>query len=115
MEVFVNERDRILAHSLMTSANCAQEPYGEAVTVVGIMGVDHLDGVLACWMNAGDIRPLLTTPRPSLVSSIIWSGIKFSFRIGLFVLISLGLYYTGRIVIVLRRLSFDIVKYSYKI
>lgn len=103
MEVFVNERDRILAHSLMTSANCAQEPYGEAVTVVGIMGMGHLDGVRSCWMNIGDIRPLLTIPRPSLVSSIIWSGIKFSFRMGLFVLISLGLYYTGRKVVVLRR------------
>ena len=96
MEVFVNERDQILTHSLMTSANCAQEPYGPPVTVVGVMGMGHVSGVSSCWMNVGDIRPLLTIPKPSLLSTTVWSGVKFSFRMGLFVSCVAALYYVGK-------------------
>ena len=92
-EVFVNERDRILAHSLMVSANCAQEPYGEPVTVVGVMGMGHISGVSRHWMQVGDIRPLLVIPQPSRTSTLLWSGIKFSFRMGLFLFfVSAGYY-----------------------
>lgn len=95
-EVFVNERDRVLAHSLMTSANCAQEPYGPPVTVVGIMGMGHISGVSSCWMNVSDIRPLLVIPQPSLASMMVWSGVKFSFRMGLFLFCASAACYIGR-------------------
>lgn len=96
MEVFVNERDRILTHSLMASANCAQDPYGEPVSVVGVMGIGHVSGVSSCWMNVGDIRPLLTIPRPSVASMMVWSAVKFSFRMGLFVSCVGTLYFIGK-------------------
>lgn len=96
MEVFVDERDRILTHSLMTSANCAQKPYGEAVTVVGVMGVGHVNGVCSCWMDVGDIRPLMTIPKPSFASTLVWSGVKFSFRMGIFLTCATALYYVGK-------------------
>lgn len=96
MEVFVNERDRILAHSLMVSANCAQEPYGEAVTVVGVIGMGHVSGVNSCWMKVGDVRPLLAAPRPSRASIVLWSGVKFSFRMGIFLTCATALYYVGK-------------------
>ena len=95
-EVFVSERDKILAHSLMVSANCAREPYGPPVTVVGVMGVGHVSGVSSCWMDVGDIRPLMVVPRPSLASRIVWSGIKFSFRMGLFVCCASTVFYISR-------------------
>lgn len=96
MEVFVTERDRILTHSLMVSANCAKEPYGPPVSVVGVMGVGHVKGVSSCWMDVGDIRPLMTVPRPSLFSMMAWSGVKFSFRMGMFLSITTILFYTVR-------------------
>lgn len=95
-EVFVNERDKILAHSLMVSANCAQEPHGPPVTVVGVMGVGHVTGVCSYWMDVGDIRPLMLTPEPSLASMAVWSGVKFSFRMGLFFCCAWTLYSLGR-------------------
>lgn len=95
-EVFVNERDRILTHSLMKSANCIQEPYGDPVTVVGVMGIGHVNGVCSYWMNVGDIRPLLTIPSPSLASTMVWSGIKFSFRMGIFLTCVSALYFVGQ-------------------
>jgi pheromone shutdown protein TraB len=96
MEVLVNERDRILTHSLMVSANCAQEPYGPPVTVVGVMGIGHMRGVASYWMNVGDIRPLLTIPKPSLFSMMVWSAVKFSFRMGLFLSGVAALYYVRK-------------------
>lgn len=96
VEVFVNERDRILAHSLMVSANCAQEPYGQPVTVVGVMGLGHVSGVCSCWMKVGDIRPLLLIPRPPLASMVVWSGVKFSFRMGIFAFCASAVYFIGR-------------------
>lgn len=101
-EVFVNERDKILAHSLMVSANCANEPYGPPVTVVGVMGIGHMTGVSSYWMNVGDIRPLMVIPPPSKASMIVWSGIKFSFRMGLFVSCVTATFYLGRRVLAWR-------------
>lgn len=95
-EVFVNERDKILAHSLMVSANCAQEPHGPPVTVVGVMGIGHVAGVSSCWMNVGDIRPLMVVPRPSPASMVVWSCLKFSMRMGLFVGCATALCFLGR-------------------
>ena len=96
-EVLVNERDRILAYSLMVSANCASEPFGPARTVVGIMGMGHIRGVCSNWMTVGDIRPLLVIPRPSRTSTIAWSVVKFGFRMGTFTVIVSALYGTGKL------------------
>ena len=96
VEVFVNERDRILAHSLMVSANCYQEPYGNPVTVVGVMGLGHISGVTTHWMQVGDIRPLLIIPQPSRASTLMWSGVKFSFRMGLFLFFASAGYYIAK-------------------
>ena len=95
-EVIVNERDKILAHSLMESANCAYEPYGPPVTVVGVMGMVHIDGVCSNWMTVGDICPLLVIPRPSRISVLVWTGIKCSFRLGLFSFCVLSSYFIRR-------------------
>ena len=96
IEVIQNERDKILTHGLMESANCAKEPYGPAVTVVGVMGMAHVDGVCSNWMRVGDIRHLLTTPRPSRTSALVWAGLKISFRLGLFTLSVSSAYLIGR-------------------
>ncbi len=85
-EVFINERDKILAYSLMASANCAKQPYGPPVTVVGVMGLGHISGICSNWLAVDDIRPLMIIPEPSRTSLIVWSGVKFSFRTSLFLL-----------------------------
>lgn len=95
-EVVVNERDRILAHSLMVSANCAHQPYGPPVTIVGVIGIAHIDGVCSNWMSVGDICPLLVNPKPSRVNALVWTGIKFSFRQGIFSVCVLSSYFIGR-------------------
>lgn len=84
VEVLVNERDSILAYSLMACANCAQRPFGKPVTVVGVMGIGHIPGVCSKWLQVGDIRPLLIIPKTSFAHMMVWSGVKFSFRMGLF-------------------------------
>ena len=96
VEVFVNERDRILAYSLMVSAKCATRPYGRPVTVVGVVGIGHINGVTSRWLSAGDIRPLMITPKPSRTNMIILSGVKFSFRLGIFVVFVTSFYYIGK-------------------
>lgn len=95
-EVVVNERDRILTYSLMVSANCVQQPYGPPVTVVGVMGMGHIGGVCSNWMTVGDIRPLLIIPRPSRTSVLVWTGLKISFRLGLFSLCVSSAFFIAR-------------------
>ena len=92
MEVFVSERDKILAYSLMRAANCAQVPYGPAVTVVGVMGMGHIPGVEANWMQDVDVQPLLTTPPPSRTSRVI----RVSIRIGILGACAATIYFVGR-------------------
>lgn len=95
-EVVVNERDRILTYSLMVSANCVQEPYGPPVTVVGVMGMGHLNGVCSNWMTVGDIRPLLVIPQPSRTNAVVWTGLKLSFRLGFFSFCAISACFVGR-------------------
>lgn len=96
LNVFVSERDQILAYSLMLAANCAQEPYGEPVTVVGVMGIGHLPGIEANWNQTLDIRDLMVVPQPSPTARIVWKGTGIVFKLGL---VSLGIgcaYFIGR-------------------
>ena len=92
MEVFVSERDQILAYSLMRAANCTQQPYGQPVTVVGVMGMGHIPGVKANWMQNVDVQHLLTTPAPSLTSRVI----RYSVRIGIVGVCLAGAFLVGR-------------------
>ena len=75
--VFVDERDQILAHSLMRAANCAEEPYGPPRQVVGVVGIGHVTGIEANWMKACDIRHLLVVPPPSRLSTVFWLSVKY--------------------------------------
>ena len=92
MQVFVSERDQILAYSLMRAANCTQQPYGPAVTVVGVMGMGHVPGVEANWMKEVEVQHLLTTPSPSRTSRVI----GYSVRIGLLGACIAGVFIIGR-------------------
>ena len=92
MEVFVSERDKILAYSLMRAANCAQVPYGPPVTVVGVMGMGHIPGVEANWMQNVDVQHLMTTPPPTRTSR----AIRLSIRVGLLGICAATIYLVGR-------------------
>lgn len=92
MKVFVSERDQILAYSLMRAANCAQQPYGQAVTIVGVMGMGHIPGVKANWMQNVNVQHLHTIPAPSLTSRVIW----YSVKIGIVGVCLAGAFFVGR-------------------
>ena len=98
-EVFVAERDKILACSLMRAANCAQQPYGVAVTVVGVVGMGHVPGIEANWMQPNcqsQLKELLTVPVPSRASSIVWTAVKVGTGLGLMGLTAFGAYFIVR-------------------
>ena len=92
MNVLVSERDQILAYSLMRAANCTQLPYGPPVTVVGVMGMGHIPGVEANWMQEIDVQHLHTTPPPSLTSRVI----RYSVKIGIVGACVAGIFFVGR-------------------
>ena len=92
MNVLVSERDQILAYSLMRAANCTQLPYGPPVTVVGVMGMGHIPGVEANWMQEIDVQHLHTTPPPSWTSRVI----RYSVKIGIVGACVAGLFFVGR-------------------
>lgn len=96
LNVLVSERDQILAYSLMLAANCAQQPFGPPVTVVGVMGMGHLPGIESNWNENLDVRDLLTVPQPSRTSQIVWRGIGISFRLGVLTLCVGSVYFIGR-------------------
>ncbi len=91
-EVLVHERDKILAYSLMVSANCSSEPYGPPKTVVGIVGMGHIDGICSNWLLVGDVKPLLVIPKPSRANQIACFALKITFRVGTFTLVLASLY-----------------------
>ncbi len=92
VETFVNERDQILAYSLMAAANSAHPPYGPPVTVVGVMGIGHLRGIEANWNQNIRVVDLLSVPRPSRTSRLVWFGAKVSI-VGL---VAAGVVYVAR-------------------
>ena len=94
-EVFVQERDRILACSLMQAANCMQEPWGPPTTVVGVVGIGHVPGIEANWMDqqcVGQLRELLQVPVPSRASRVAWTAVRFGMGLGLVSLTAFSLY-----------------------
>ena len=86
-EVLIHERDRILTYSLMVSANCCTQPYGPPITVVGIVGMGHINGICSNWMLVGSIRPLLVIPESSKAVQIACFALKVGFRIGAFTMV----------------------------
>ena len=94
-EVFVQERDKILACSLMRAANCAQEPWGPPTVVVGVVGIGHVSGIQGNWLDRQclvQLRDLLHVPPPSRVSRVVWTAVKIGTGIGLVGLTALGVY-----------------------
>lgn len=75
-QVLVDERDQILAYSLMVSANCATEPYGPAVTVVSIMGMGHVQGVQRYWLKPVQVKQLMNIPQTSTGVRVAWTVVK---------------------------------------
>ena len=93
-EVFVTERDQILTYSLMQAANCAQHPFGHAVTVVGVVGMGHTPGIELNWMQPTHrhLGELFTVPAPSPTSTVAWKALKISAGLGLLSFTTLGVY-----------------------
>ena len=96
LEVFVSERDQILAYSLMLAANCAQQPYGPPVTVVGVMGIGHLPGIESYWNQELDVRELLALPQPSRTRQMVWAGTKLVFKLGFLTVCAGCVYFVGK-------------------
>ena len=96
LDVFVSERDQILAYSLMLAANCAQQPYGPPVTVVGVMGIGHVPGIESCWNQTLDVRNLLAVPQPSRTAQLVWRGTAIVFKLGLLTLCIGSTYFVGK-------------------
>ena len=85
VEVFVEERDKILACSLMQAANCMQEPWGQPAVVVGVVGIGHLPGIEGNWMDSecvGQLRELLQVPVPSRASRVVWTAVRIGMGMG---------------------------------
>ena len=94
-EVFVDERDKILACSLMRAANCAQQPCGLPVVVVGVVGIGHISGIEANWMDPdclGQLKALLQVPVPSRTSRVVWTAVKVGMGLGLVGVTAFGVY-----------------------
>lgn len=83
VRVLVEERDQVLTHSLKSAANCALQPHGPPVTVVGVMGMGHVPGVELNWETESDVRELLTVPQPSHTSRFLWAGFRIGTKIGI--------------------------------
>ena len=96
MEVFIDERDKILAYSLKLAANCAQHPYGPPVTVVGVMGIGHIPGIKTNWTKEMEVQHLMSVPEPSRTSRVVWAGIKLTLGVSFIGLVSATVYYVGK-------------------
>lgn len=98
-QVFVDERDKILACSLMRAANCIDQPYGAPVGVVGVVGIGHVPGIEANWMNPEcleQLRELLQVPVPSRTSRVVWTVVKVGTGLGVLAVTVLGIYSIAR-------------------
>lgn len=98
-QVLVDERDQVLAYSIMVSANCAAEPYGPAVTVVGVMGMGHVQGLQRHWLQPIQVKQLMAIPQPSAAARVAWASVK----VGMLGMFGLALYLGVRKVVSLLR------------
>ncbi|XP_019879854.1 traB domain-containing protein [Aethina tumida] len=94
-EVFLEERDVYLTHSLQMAAVDKLRPspkernpnFKEPLKVVGVVGIGHMPGIVRLWPNdqSGKIEEIMHIPPPSLTSI----AIRYTIRISL---LSLGGY-----------------------
>lgn len=75
-QVFVNERDIYLSHSLQIAAT--QVKQNEPCRVVGVVGMGHVAGIVANWgkVDSASIPPLMSIPPPSTSTKVIRSSLK---------------------------------------
>ena len=71
-----------LAHSLMKAANCVQEPYGQPMRVVGVVGMGHVTGIKSRWLSeeCKDVRELLRIPQPHWSSVAFWAYVGWGLQ-----------------------------------
>ncbi|XP_074097212.1 traB domain-containing protein [Cotesia typhae] len=80
-QVFVNERDKYLAHSLQLSVRPFQTSQGiKNSRVVGVVGIGHMPGIIKYWgkVQSSEILPLMEIPPQSLSSKILRVTFKVS-------------------------------------
>lgn len=83
-DVFVNERDLYLCHSLTLAATPTQLlPNGKPkpVTVVGVVGIGHSSGIAKKWGNVDEsqLPGILTVPPASLSTRLFKTTVKYGF------------------------------------
>ncbi|XP_044266692.1 traB domain-containing protein [Tribolium madens] len=86
-DVFLNERDVYLTHSLQAAATAAckknrgKEGGDEPIKIVGVVGIGHVPGITKLWPK--DQKPfiaeILQVPPPSLTSKVV----RLTFRVSL--------------------------------
>lgn len=88
-DVFVKERDIYLCHSLQIAA-LPQNPVGQPIKVVGVVGIGHAKGIIDNWgkVDHQQIQAILTIPPASLSNRIF----KFTVKYGTFMLIGYGVF-----------------------
>lgn len=95
-EVFVNERDIFLCHSLQAASMFAKPMTfnarnAPAINIVGVMGIGHCAGVVRNWERKGlaeEIPKIVTIPPTSMSTRIFKNTIKY----GTWGMIGYGIY-----------------------
>lgn len=95
-EVFVNERDIFLCHSLQAASMFAKPLTFTArnappINIVGVMGIGHCSGVVRNWERKGlaeEIPKILTIPPASMSTRIFKNTVKY----GTWGMIGYGIY-----------------------
>lgn len=89
--VFVQERDIFLCHSLQVAALPTNNG---PVRVVGVVGIGHTGGIKEKWgkVDPATIPDILTIPKPSLGVRVAKYAIKYGFLLG----ITYGIYRVAR-------------------
>lgn len=94
-EVFVNERDIFLTHSLQVAAlqsrTITQIARNETTNIVGVLGIGHCAGVTKLWNKEGlgeEIPRIMIIPKAPLSTRLF----KFSVKYGTLSLIGYGIF-----------------------
>lgn len=80
-DVFVNERDMYLCHSLQVAIEPQIDGNGDVrpVTVVGVVGIGHLNGIKSHWgkVDRAKISEISTIPETSRTSKMVRFAVKW--------------------------------------
>ncbi|KAL8559166.1 hypothetical protein ACOMHN_048413 [Nucella lapillus] len=101
-QVFVEERDVFLTHSLKMAARPREhpgKPEGKTkdsrwfrliapTVVVGVVGIGHVPGIIANWPKEQDIKSIITIPSGSMLGKVV----RWSIRASLLCVLSYGCY-----------------------